>query len=257
MRKDVLVGMMLIVLLGAAAVSAKARSQSCPPGEFVKSLLEDGSISCDVPEDKNTQLTETQVENYVTNDALDLDGGTTLGGAIISTGAHTLNTDTHAGTLCSAGQYLDGDGSCQNVPAVLGVTAFSASNSNSDSINSFSWHKVEFDNVEYNDGNGYDNTNDRFIAPASGIYHFDVSVWLMGLDDEPLITLVVRKNNQLYRSLSFRNESGMGILTGSFDVKLNTNDYIEAYIANFGDCCFDIYGHPSQVGTFFNGHRVF
>ncbi len=40
-------------------------------------------------DDEGTTLTESEVEAYVTNGALDLDAGTTLGGAAISTGSHT------------------------------------------------------------------------------------------------------------------------------------------------------------------------
>jgi hypothetical protein len=95
MRKDVLIAMLAIVLLGAATVSAKARNQNCPAGEFVESLLSDGSIGCAVPADTNTQLTEAQVETFVTNGALDLYAGTTLDGSSISTGPHTVDTDTN------------------------------------------------------------------------------------------------------------------------------------------------------------------
>jgi len=66
--------------------------------------------------DDDTQLSEAQVETFITNGAIDLDAGTTLGGASISTGAHTVDTNTNAGTLCTAGQYLDGDDTCKAIP---------------------------------------------------------------------------------------------------------------------------------------------
>jgi hypothetical protein len=40
----------------------------------------------------DTQLTEADVEAYITNGAVDLDSTTTLGGAAISTGTHTVDT---------------------------------------------------------------------------------------------------------------------------------------------------------------------
>ena len=42
-----------------------------------------------------------------------LQAGSTVDGQLITTGAHT--TDTNAGTLCTAGNYLDGDGTCKPI----------------------------------------------------------------------------------------------------------------------------------------------
>jgi len=52
------------------------------------------------------------IENIVTGVApVNLESTSTIGGLPISTGDHT--TDTNAGTQCTAGQYLDGDGTCK------------------------------------------------------------------------------------------------------------------------------------------------
>ena len=46
--------------------------------------------------------------------AVDLNPASTIGGSPISTGEHTTdtNTNTNAETICDAGQFLDGDGTC-------------------------------------------------------------------------------------------------------------------------------------------------
>ena len=44
--------------------------------------------------------------------AVNLNPASTIGGSSISTGAHTIDTNTNAGTICGAGQFLDGDGTC-------------------------------------------------------------------------------------------------------------------------------------------------
>jgi hypothetical protein len=104
MRKDVLIAMLAIVLLGAASVSAKARSQSCSAGEFVNGLLSDGSISCSVPVDTNTDTNAGTL--CTTGEYLDGDGS-------CYPIPEDTDTNTNAGTLCTDGQYLDGDGSCK------------------------------------------------------------------------------------------------------------------------------------------------
>jgi len=61
--------------------------------------------------DNDTRLSEAQVENYITDDPINLANGTTLSGQPIATGFHT--TDTNAATLCDgASVFLDGDGNC-------------------------------------------------------------------------------------------------------------------------------------------------
>lgn len=49
-----------------------------------------------------------------------LQAGSTVDGQLITTGAHT--TDTNAGTLCTAGNYLDGDGTCKPISPSGGGT---------------------------------------------------------------------------------------------------------------------------------------
>jgi hypothetical protein len=66
--------------------------------------------------DDDTHLSEAQVENYITNAALNLAPGTTLGGSSISTGSHTV--DTNAAVLCDGpGVFLDGAGNCVTIGA--------------------------------------------------------------------------------------------------------------------------------------------
>ncbi|HSN56603.1 MAG TPA: hypothetical protein VLT32_18180 [Candidatus Sulfomarinibacteraceae bacterium] len=57
-------------------------------------------------------LTEPQVEGYITNGPINLAAASSMAGVVLSTGPHTVDTDTNAGTLCNPGEYLDGDGSC-------------------------------------------------------------------------------------------------------------------------------------------------
>jgi len=66
--------------------------------------------------DSDTQLSETQVEDYLTNGPVDLALGTTVNGQSISTGSHTV--DTNAATRCNGAEvFLDGNGNCVSVDA--------------------------------------------------------------------------------------------------------------------------------------------
>jgi hypothetical protein len=69
-------------------------SLSCLDGEIVVWDAVMLDWTCTTWVDANTQLSEGQVETFITNGAVDLASGTTLGGSTISTGAHTIDTDT-------------------------------------------------------------------------------------------------------------------------------------------------------------------
>jgi len=63
------------------------------------------NIPADIADgDDDTQLSEAEVDAFVANNGF-------------STGAHTVDTNTNAATLCSAGEYLDGDGTCKAIPS--------------------------------------------------------------------------------------------------------------------------------------------
>lgn len=64
--------------------------------------------------DDDTHIGEAEVEWYVTNGPLSLYPETTLGGSMISTGPHTV--DTNAAVLCDGpGVFLDGAGNCVTI----------------------------------------------------------------------------------------------------------------------------------------------
>jgi hypothetical protein len=60
---------------------------ACSDGQVAKKVSGVWDCAVDVDTDTDTRLNEAQVENYVTNGALDLAAGTTLNGAGIQTGA--------------------------------------------------------------------------------------------------------------------------------------------------------------------------
>ena len=66
--------------------------QACSGGQVAK--WNGAAWVCADDTDTNTQLSEGDVETLVTNGALDLAVGTSLGGRPISTGPHTVDTDT-------------------------------------------------------------------------------------------------------------------------------------------------------------------
>ena len=70
--------------------------------------------------DDNTQLSETQVEGYITNGVIDLASGSQVGGANIVTTA--TDSDTLAGLSCSTGEIAGWNGSAWTCTSDNGLT---------------------------------------------------------------------------------------------------------------------------------------
>jgi hypothetical protein len=59
----------------------------CADGQIPRWVAISSTWSCS--DDNDTQLIESQVEQYITNGIIDLEAGTTVGGQDIATGSHT------------------------------------------------------------------------------------------------------------------------------------------------------------------------
>ena len=82
--------------------------QVCAGGQVAK--WNGTAWECAVDLDTDTQLTDPEVDGFVTNGALSLAAGTTLNGASISTGAHTTDTLDSLSLSCASGQVAKWNG---------------------------------------------------------------------------------------------------------------------------------------------------
>lgn len=115
--------------LGGAAIQTGSESDtlaglSCASGQVAKWNGLAWACAADVDTDTDTQLTEGQVETFVTNGPVDLATGTTLGGAAIQTGTDAVGlTGVNVATgvsLILASQSGTATASCAVGEVVLG-----------------------------------------------------------------------------------------------------------------------------------------
>ena len=118
--------------------------------------------------------------------------------------------------------------------------------------------KVEFNQEPFDDGNCFDDTRDRFIAPVAGVYNFSVAVEV----DTPSAVNAMRYylflylNGEKYCLLREITINGSVTLTGSVTLKLGAASYVEIFL--FGPNA-KIFGNDSDGShqTWFSGHLVY
>ena len=130
---------------------------------------------------------------------------------------------------------------------------------NSDDDNNYGeiLHKIEFNQASFDDGNGFDNTRDRFIAPVAGVYSFSVNVGLNtpGGSGTFIYSLYIYRNGTAYCLLSETNSSISVAVNGSVTLKLAASDYVEVFASGFNA---NIHGDRDGMHiTYFSGHLVY
>lgn len=181
------------------------------------------------------------------------------------------NTNPGAGKVLTS----DAQGNATWQPA--GVTpkiAFRAQNANV-AVPDNTTSKVEFSSEAYDFGNGFtpyagsiSTTSSSFVAPVSGVYHFDAVIYFLNAEDffnfEPDITILsivtqdpngtidyVAQNEALVTS-NVAFEQFSSAVGGDIYLVAGTKVFVETYQDNDQDT-----GQVPSYRTFFSGHLVF
>jgi hypothetical protein len=139
--------------------------------------------------------------------------------------------------------------------------AFYAYNSTSDAITGTgAWNTVEFDTELFDDGNNYDNTLDRFIAPVDGVYHFTAKVGINATWNaigSLILGFCVNSGTYVKLQLHHSPTTVLHEVTqnASFTYKLNAGDYVTIGLWNSGDSSYSIANN--EYNCTFCGHIVY
>jgi hypothetical protein len=120
--------------------------------------------------------------------------------------------------------------------------------------------RVGFDTENYDHGNNYDTSLNRFVAPAAGVYHFDAHISVSNQVGQDLYILFFKINGTKdipYLDLRWSTPTtifgSLAVLQASVDLELNQDDYVEVYAQPFS--------HDFEIGTLsnptFSGHQVY
>jgi hypothetical protein len=118
--------------------------------------------------------------------------------------------------------------------------------------------KIEFNQEPFDDGNCFDNTKDRFVAPVAGVYNFSVTV---GFSNPSFVNdawhfFYLYRNGEKYCLINEISSHEKATVSSSITLKLAASDYIEIYLSSpqvkiFGD------DTDGTHNTFFTGHLVY
>ena len=93
------------------------------------------------------------------------------------------------------------------------------------------YHKMVIDGTRWNEGNHYDTSNSKFVAPVSGVYHFSAHVNRYSVADDYYFTIQFYVNGSGHTMGSRLYSRGGADLVASMShtIKLTANDYVEVY----------------------------
>lgn len=119
------------------------------------------------------------------------------------------------------------------------------------------WTKIQMSSEDYDTSNNFDSvTNFRFVAPVAGFYQFSAEVCFNSNANGQLVIVALYKNGSEYKrgNQVLGNPTEVHVTVSPPAIKLNANDYVEAWCYNSG-------GNPVITGSgttrnYFGGHLV-
>ncbi len=95
----------------SSATQLASDPTACTGNDKVSDIAADGTLTCTADVDTDTFVTNKDLHDHLGGDGAQIQHSS-LGG-VGANDHHTPTVDTNAGTICAAGEYLDGDGTCK------------------------------------------------------------------------------------------------------------------------------------------------
>lgn len=115
--------------------------------------------------------------------------------------------------------------------------------------------KITLDTEEFNNGNGWDNTNHKFVIPSTGVYFIQANIEINGVGNTSRDYIALYKNGSEFKRGT--DSAGDGFDTGfnlSCVVSLTAGDYLELYASQNSGSSHNVDGGESL--TYMSGFRI-
>lgn len=203
-------------------------------------------------------------DHGIITDTLFSSGASTIGGTLRITGGSpgagkVLTSDASGGATWQA-----------SAAAPVGFGIYKTNGDITVPVTGPIWTKVAFNSfAQYNQGTAYSPANSEFVAPASGVYRFDIKLLFESFAGTAInagsITIALYMRNagdptgNPWYQYKFKPEISASVTEGfSVTVPLSANDIIDVRVYNTANGTIILHG-PNESGlkNYFSGYRVF
>jgi len=93
------------------------------------------------------------------------------------------------------------------------------------------WEKAVLDGTRWNTGNFYNTTTQRFTAPKTGVYQFNLNINRYNVNDDLILAVALYVNGSAYVYGNRFHSRGPTDLVASMSstIKLSANDHVEPW----------------------------
>jgi len=214
--------------------------------------------------DDDTVLSESEVEDYITDEAIDLASDSTMGGEVISTGDHTVDTVLGESEVeayitddpidLAAGSTIGGVEI--GTPFVREVFRVHKDGVDQYGIRTGALTRVSWPTEAFDTGDGF--ADDRFTSPAGGKYAFHAAVIFNELVHYDNMIGLYKNDSMIAMENYFiavdGTNSGRPTMTVSTILHLEPGDYVDIWVHQESSDTLTVAG--AEYATYFTGHRV-
>lgn len=137
--------------------------------------------------------------------------------------------------------------------SIQNAVVFRAYRNGAYSTTAGAWTKLPFEAEDYDPSSLFDVTNNRFVAPVAGYYHFDGKIFFETAKTVNIVQLY-KNGSGISRGEDIRVSANLGStgLCLATDVYLAKNDYVELWY--YCDTVSVVV--PTSIYTNFSGHLI-
>ena len=129
-------------------------------------------------------------------------------------------------------------------------------NQGNQSLSNNTFTLVQFNQVDHNIGSHFNTSTYKFTCPVSGVYHFDMWLYIYSADVAEARFYINDASNYRFASVKIgaeRNPHGAG---GGVTIQLSANDTVSVYAYATGSSLAVYDGSSTEAATMFSGFLV-